>query len=152
MDGNAETIHATCVSICGKGVLIRGPSGAGKSDLALRLLKTPPAQPYSPVELVSDDQVHLMVLDNHLIATTAPNLENKLEVRGIGIVAVKTRSSTPVHLVIDACPPQDIPRMPEPAERRTQLCGVSLPRLALTLLEPSAPAKALMAIDVLENT
>ncbi|HJN03832.1 MAG TPA: serine/threonine protein kinase, partial [Alphaproteobacteria bacterium] len=30
-------VHATCVVIDGRGILLRGPSGAGKSDLALRL-------------------------------------------------------------------------------------------------------------------
>ncbi|MEE9317578.1 MAG: hypothetical protein V3U48_04730, partial [Rhodospirillales bacterium] len=33
-----EQIHATCVEMDGKGVLLMGPPGSGKSDLALRLI------------------------------------------------------------------------------------------------------------------
>ena len=37
----AETlVHATCLALEGRGLLLRGPSGSGKSDLALRLRRT----------------------------------------------------------------------------------------------------------------
>src|SRR3546814_9666093 len=35
---SSETLHASCVAIGGRAVLIEGPSGSGKSDLALRLI------------------------------------------------------------------------------------------------------------------
>ena len=38
VDRSSETVHATCVAIGGRGVLIAGRSGRGKSDLALRLI------------------------------------------------------------------------------------------------------------------
>ena len=31
-------IHASCIALGGRGVLLLGPSGSGKSDLALRLI------------------------------------------------------------------------------------------------------------------
>ena len=49
-----NTIHATCVAIEGRGVLIVGPSGSGKSDLALRLIDRGAA-------LVADDYTDLNV-------------------------------------------------------------------------------------------
>ena len=33
-------IHATLISVDGKGILFKGESGCGKSDLALRFIKT----------------------------------------------------------------------------------------------------------------
>jgi len=47
-------IHASCVAVEGRGVLLRGAPGAGKSDLALRLIE-------GGADLVSDDQVVLTV-------------------------------------------------------------------------------------------
>ena len=43
-------LHATCVAIGGRGLLLLGPSGSGKSDLALRLIDR-------GAMLVSDDGV-----------------------------------------------------------------------------------------------
>ena len=45
-------IHASCVALAGKGVLILGDSGAGKSDLALRLMD-------DGARLVADDRTEL---------------------------------------------------------------------------------------------
>ena len=45
---SSETLHASCVAIDGRAVLIEGRSGEGKSDLALRLIDRGAA-------LVSDD-------------------------------------------------------------------------------------------------
>ncbi|MFN3389305.1 MAG: HPr kinase/phosphorylase, partial [Allosphingosinicella sp.] len=44
----SETVHASCVAIGGRAVLIAGRSGSGKSDLALRLIDR-------GARLVSDD-------------------------------------------------------------------------------------------------
>ena len=46
---SSETLHASCVAINGRAVLIEGRSGSGKSDLALRLIDQGGV-------LVSDDQ------------------------------------------------------------------------------------------------
>ena len=51
----SETLHATCLSVQGRGILLCGPSGCGKSDLALRLITTLDAR------LVADDQVTVEV-------------------------------------------------------------------------------------------
>ena len=55
-----ETIHATCIAVGGRAVLLRGPSGSGKSDLALRCLTLAPT-PLTPLaaQLVADDRVVL---------------------------------------------------------------------------------------------
>ncbi len=47
-----ETVHATCVAILGRGVLLLGESGSGKSSLALRLIDR-------GAMLVGDDRICL---------------------------------------------------------------------------------------------
>jgi len=37
-EGQIETIHASCIALGERAILLTGPSGSGKSDLALRLL------------------------------------------------------------------------------------------------------------------
>ena len=51
--GNVN-IHAGCVMLGRKGVLLLGPSGAGKSELALRLID-------DGARLVADDRTDLFV-------------------------------------------------------------------------------------------
>jgi serine kinase of HPr protein (carbohydrate metabolism regulator) len=61
----SETVHATCVAIDGRGILIRGRSGAGKSDLALRLIDR-------GARLVSDDYTILAASGGRLRAAAPP--------------------------------------------------------------------------------
>ena len=87
-------IHATCVNINSKGILILGDSGSGKSDLALRLITMFSAK------LVSDDRTDIFS-DSGAIKAKAPNtLKGLLEVRGIGIIKQEYLKETTVDLVI----------------------------------------------------
>ncbi|MFD1611638.1 HPr kinase/phosphorylase [Sphingomonas tabacisoli] len=130
----SENIHASCVAIEGRAVLIVGDSGAGKSDLALRLIDRGAA-------LVSDDQVLLNVEDERLIASAPDTIAGKIEVRGIGIMPILAQSPMPVALLIELTTPE---RMPEPQSRR--LCGIDVPVAALDPFEASAPIKAELAL------
>jgi serine kinase of HPr protein (carbohydrate metabolism regulator) len=133
---SSETIHASCVAIGGRAVLIEGRSGEGKSDLALRLIDRGAA-------LVADDRTICQRSDGVLVASAPPTIAGKIEVRGIGIVALPHVDRVPIALVIvilDAPP-----RFPE--ERRTRsIAGVDVPVLALAALEPSAPIKVELAL------
>lgn len=146
MAASADMMHGTCVAIGNRGVLIRGPSGAGKSDLALRLLHLSEMVTADPVRLVSDDQVMVSVSDGRLIAKTAPNLADKLEVRGIGIVPMPTLNEVCVRLVVDAVAADAVSRMPTQDARTVSILSVSVTRLAIVLTEPSATAKVLVAL------
>jgi HPr kinase/phosphorylase len=73
------TIHATTVSLDGRGVILRGPSGSGKSDLALRLIN-------EGALLVADDQTILFVESGRMMAQPPAEIAGKMEVRGVGIV------------------------------------------------------------------
>jgi serine kinase of HPr protein (carbohydrate metabolism regulator) len=125
-----ETIHASCVAIGGRGVLIAGASGTGKSDLALRLIDRGAA-------LVSDDYTHLAKEGGRLVAAAPAALAGKIEVRGIGIVSMESATDVPICLLVDLSAAPE--RMPEPESRL--VAGCQVPAIALAALEPSAPLK-----------
>lgn len=128
-------LHASCVAIGGRAVLITGDSGAGKSDLALRLIDRGAA-------LVSDDQVALSLDGGRLVAAAPATIAGQIEVRGLGILSMKHLSPMLVSLLIELGRP--VERMPEP--RRQTLCGVAIPAVALDPFESSAPIKAELAL------
>lgn len=123
-------IHACCVAIGGRGVLLRGPSGAGKSDLALRLIDR-------GAVLVSDDYTALSAVDGRLLASPPATIRGMIEIRGVGIVELPFAQNVPVCLVADLTDAP--PRLPEPAEVTIE--GVAIPAVALAALEASAPIK-----------
>jgi serine kinase of HPr protein (carbohydrate metabolism regulator) len=89
-----QMIHASCVEIMGRGVLLLGPSGSGKSDLALRLIDR-------GATLVSDDQVILTASESALIAGPPPKIAGKIEVRGLGIISLPFARDVRLSLAVD---------------------------------------------------
>lgn len=78
------TIHGVLVDVYGEGILITGESGIGKSEAALELIKR-------GHRLVSDDVVEIRkVSDDTLIGTSPEVTRHFIELRGIGIIDVKT--------------------------------------------------------------
>ncbi len=78
------SIHGVLVDVYGEGVLIMGESGIGKSEAALELIKR-------WHRLVSDDVVEISrVSDNELVGTAPDITRHFIELRGIGIIDVKT--------------------------------------------------------------
>ncbi len=78
------TIHGVLVDVYGEGILITGESGIGKSEAALELIKR-------GHRLVSDDVVEVRkVSDDTLIGTSPEMTRHFIELRGIGIIDVKT--------------------------------------------------------------
>ena len=77
-------IHGVLVDVYGEGVLITGESGIGKSEAALELIKR-------GHRLVTDDAVEIRkVSDDTLIGSSPDITKHFIELRGIGIVDVKT--------------------------------------------------------------
>jgi serine kinase of HPr protein (carbohydrate metabolism regulator) len=131
----SATIHACCVAIGGRGVLIAGPSGSGKSDLSARLLDR-------GAVLVSDDYTVVGARDGWLLASPPLNIAGKIEIRGVGIVERPFVADIPVALLVDA---GSLPeRMPEVGNRLID--GVAVPSIALAALEASAPIKVEAAL------
>lgn len=141
--GAPVLVHGTCIAIGGHGVLLLGAPGSGKSDLALRLIDTDGrgtgAKPLT-ARLVADDQVRLTAEDGRLVARPPETLAGRLEVRGLGIVAVPSaREATLLCAArLDAAAPSE--RLPDFAQQTVTLCGLSLPELRLDPSAASAPA------------
>ena len=128
-------LHASAVAIGGRALLLTGRSGAGKSDLALRLIDR-------GAELIADDQVQLSVAGGVLLAAAPKAIEGRMEVRGLGVVALSSTGPMPVALILDLDAAPD--RMPDP--RTLDLPGLSIPTLAFAGGEASAPIKAELAL------
>ena len=78
------TRHGVLVEVYGEGVLIVGESGAGKSETAIELIKR-------GHRLVSDDVVELRKVSDVTLVGSAPDITRHfIELRGIGIIEVKT--------------------------------------------------------------
>ena len=78
------SIHAVLVDVFGEGVLIMGDSGIGKSEAALELIKR-------GHRLVADDVVEIKkISDDTLIGQSPEITRHFIELRGIGIIDVKT--------------------------------------------------------------
>ncbi len=96
-----KVIHGVLVDIYGIGVLIRGESGIGKSETAIELVKR-------GHRLVADDIIEIKKIGElHLSGTAPENARYFLEMRGIGIINVKTlfgagavKHSSPIDLAV----------------------------------------------------
>ena len=78
------SLHGVLVDVYGEGILIMGESGIGKSETALELIKR-------GHRLVSDDVVEIYKISDDELIGSAPDITRHfIELRGIGIVDVKT--------------------------------------------------------------
>ncbi len=78
------TVHGVFMDVLGVGVLITGESGLGKSELALELISRGHG-------LVADDAVELSrTAPNMVEGHCPPLLQNLLEVRGLGLLDIRT--------------------------------------------------------------
>ena len=78
------SIHGVLVDVYGEGVLIMGESGIGKSEAALELIRR-------GHRLISDDVVEIRKVSDVSLVGSAPDImRHFIEVRGIGIINVKT--------------------------------------------------------------
>ena len=133
-------IHASCVAIGQKGVLILGDSGAGKSDLALRLID-------DGAKLVADDRVELYCARGVLCARAPKPIAGLIEVRGLGVIALPCRKTVSLALAVKLGAVAK--RLPDaafytpPAPLRMVK---SLPFIMVDAAMPSAPARIRLAL------
>ena len=78
------SIHGVLVDVYGEGILIMGESGIGKSEAALELIKR-------GHRLVADDVVEIKKVSDETLIGISPDITRHfIELRGIGIIDVKT--------------------------------------------------------------
>ena len=117
MTPDRDILHATCVAVEGRGVLILGASGAGKSSLAIRMIAL-------GAVLVSDDRTMISAVSGHLVAgCPLPEIRGLIEARGIGILRAPSSESAAIVLAVDLGQPED-QRLPPP--RKVTILGCEL--------------------------
>lgn len=87
-------LHASCVALEGRGLLITGTSGQGKSALALQLMAF-------GAQLVADDRVLVQLLDGQLVASAPEPIRGLIEARFMGLLQAQIRSPVPVTALVD---------------------------------------------------
>ncbi|EKE44711.1 HPr kinase [Oceaniovalibus guishaninsula JLT2003] len=117
LPGGPVIVHATCVAVDGRAVLLRGGSGAGKSGTAIDMLSR-------GASLVSDDRTTLARIGDAIVASPPPAIAGRIEARGFGLLRVDHVPSARVHLVVDLTlrPDGRLPRA-----RDCDIMGVALP-------------------------
>jgi hypothetical protein len=135
-----QSIHASCVAVNGKGVLLTGVSGVGKSDLALRLI-------HEGAKLVADDQVFVVGDGDTAFASPPENLAGLLEVRGMGIFRLDYQPACPVAAVFELQPGKTFERMPAQSTLVRELTGVAIACWPLDPFCASATARISAALS-----
>ena len=97
----STTMHGILLDVFGIGVLITGRSGIGKSEAALELV-------HRGHRLVSDDIVEIKDINGKLFGYSPPVTEHLMEIRGLGLINVKSMygvgavlNSIAIELVIE---------------------------------------------------
>lgn len=88
------TLHATTVSVDGKGVLLVGGSGKGKSALALQMIAL-------GARLVADDRTVIRGQDGILSASPPESIAGLIEARGVGLIRLPHDDSVSLVLAVD---------------------------------------------------
>jgi serine kinase of HPr protein (carbohydrate metabolism regulator) len=132
------SLHASAVLVGAGAVLIRGPSAAGKSRLVLDLIAAAESGRLRLARLVADDRTQIAAVNGRLLASPPPPLAGLLEIRGLGIRRLEFEPCAVVMLVVDLYA-DDGDRLPAAASRRTEIAGVTLPRLPVAAGEDPLP-------------
>lgn len=131
-----KSVHATLLEISGIGVLLTGKSGLGKSETALELI-------HRGHRLVGDDAVIVKRINDQLIGTAPERIKFFMEVRGIGIIDVRS-----LYGVSSVLPDKSIDMVIElrqwngdadfdrlcNEEKYEEILGISVPKLTLPVM------------------
>ncbi|CUH49520.1 HPr kinase/phosphorylase [Ruegeria atlantica] len=130
---DSAILHASCVAVGGRGLLIVGASGAGKSELVLQMMAL-------GAELVGDDRVALRNNGGEVTADAAQNIRGVIEARGIGLLRAPPVGPVGLRYVVDMDQREEV-RLPDPISIRALgqtvplLRGRGVPNLASALMQ-----------------
>ncbi len=134
-------IHASCVSINNKAILLIGDSGSGKSDLALRLID-------GGAQLIADDYVDITSKGNMLTVAPPKQLEGLIEARGVEILTIPFIRDTELKLAVKLVKCDEVERLPEP--QFFDCLEHKIPLLSLYAFDASTPAKIRFFMNKIE--
>lgn len=139
-DEERSGIHATTVTLNGRGVIIMGKSGVGKTELALTLIERARLRGDEAL-LVADDRTLLHVENDRLIASVPDALAGGVEIRGAGLFRVPFVKSVAVDLVVVLVAREEAERYP--GGGTISFLDFPLPRLLLPALSSNGDSNAL---------
>jgi len=137
-----DQLHASCVEISGKAILITGLSGSGKSDLSLRLIDR-------GAVLISDDQTMLRREKGQIWASAPDSLRGKMEVRGLGVCDFKFSETAPVALIVELS--TVVERFPMDRAKRKVL-DIEFDVIKIDAMQASAPIKLEIALANVQSS
>jgi HPr kinase/phosphorylase len=127
--------HAGLMDVYGVGILLMGDSGVGKSETALELVKR-------NHRLVADDVVEIIKLsDNQLIGQSPEVIRHMMEIRGLGIIDVRTlygigavlvEKSIELAVNLELGDPMNVDRLGL-SEQYITLLGVKIPVITISV-------------------
>ncbi len=128
--GDEIILHASCVALSGRGLIISGASGSGKSSLALSLMA------YG-AQLVSDDRVRIRRRGASLVAEAPERIRGLIEARGLGILRADPAGSATVAALVDL---DRVARHRLPEPEMAELLGLRVPLICRIESAHFAPA------------
>jgi len=118
-DLDVITLHASCVALYERGVLLCGPSGSGKSALALELMAR-------GAILVADDRTEVF-RDGAVLHARAPKtISGLIEARGVGLLRAEALAQVRLCVLVDLGQ-LETDRLPRHLEE--EVLGISLPKV-----------------------
>lgn len=139
-------VHATCLLLGSRAILLRGTSGSGKSRLAGTILHAAKSAGRFAC-LVADDQIEIQAVNGRLLIGVPENIAGLREHAGIGILEEPYERRAIAGLVVDLIMnDRESRRMPDLATLMTSIENIHLARLSL---QANAPGTAEMIMEVM---
>ena len=126
MTGETHNIHATVISVDGRGLAFVGPSGGGKSSLAFDCLSEARLASV-PAALIADDRVIISLENGQIYASCPEPIRGLIELRYGGIVSVDHVDRTQLNYIVMPVGADESHRLPPEDEQFELVAGLRLP-------------------------